>query len=314
MRRAAAGRPFFMCSRLLRCARQGSCDRAGRGGRSPGRARRHADCATGHWKAPCFASVSLGPAGLALAALRRSPAAPPAQPRRIDCPGPPVLYTRRAVGKRRRASAAAAASKARRSPSSRRAAPAAAARRYRRRPAGRPTARVDPAGAARTRQRCAAHPRDDELRREEERLAATAEGIQQRRARAPGQRAQLPEVPRPRRRLKRNIARKEADVAAIQARAVQAAAVTVRRRRAPRRAAPDFDGLDQLATMVASSAHRRALPAGQLGARERRRRVAPQRCCAAACSTGSPTRADLRDTLQALSPQRGRDAAASTPS
>ena len=95
--------------------------------------------------------------------------------------------------------AAAARSKARRSPSSRRPSP---------RPAGRyaaasgrrrapPTPRSTPASSARataTRARIL----EDELRREEAKLAEMQQGIQQRRARAPRRRAQLPEVPRPR--------------------------------------------------------------------------------------------------------------------
>ena len=175
------------------------------------------------------------------------------------------------------------------------------------RPSGRPVPAVDPVDAARARQRRAAHP-GGRAEQRRERLAGDAEGVQQRRARASRQRAELPEVPRPRRRHDApSIARKQIDIAAHSARAGQklrrrrpvnapAAPATPRARRRP----PRYAALDLLATHGRGGHARGRVRLRQLFVRERARHVASEHVARAVVRLVRRPQA-LRETVAAVS-------------
>jgi hypothetical protein len=226
---------------------------------------------TSPWTHPLFGRA--GKAALGLACRIRCRPGAGRQQAGVPLPRPAGALHRRLSARPRRVTRAAAPSKARPSrwcsPRPRpiqAASPAAST--------ARPgEARVDPA-AQRARDSDARRILADELKREEERLAAAAEGIQQRRARAPRRRAQLPEVHRARGRDEGGHRPQGSGHRRTQARTGQAAAVK-RSRRRPAGRPPGFEAFDQLATMVALVG-RWALPAGQLGAGKHRGHVAPQ--------------------------------------
>ena len=160
----------------------------------------------------------------AACAARRRAATAPAHRRRLPLPRQPVLYTDHVTAKEANDKGCRTIEgapitvmqtvKPRRAPCRERASAA-------RRPA---RSRVD--RRQRARDSDARRILEAELRREEEQARRAEEGVQQRRARAAGRRAQLPEVPRPRRRDEGRHRAQGKRHRRHQARARQAAAVS----------------------------------------------------------------------------------------
>ena len=162
--------------------------------------------------------------------------------------------------------------------------------------------------AARARQRRAPHPRGRTQARGRA-PGRAAEGIQQRRARAPGQRAQLPEVPRPRGRdeARRSRARKTTSPPS------SASSPSCRRDRCVRPEPAARRSPTPPATRRSTSWPRwwpwsradgtACSPTPRF---ENALGLSRRALRAARCSTGSSTPQPLRDTLLAVQPQRVR--------